>query len=86
MERFDKYEFLRDLQDELDNSYHEDVYSFIHHEIDNKCIYYSDCFQIIESCGMTDWKDNEFGDITNIQQLAYVALYDFIIDNAEIPA
>lgn len=86
MKRFDKWEFLEDVQDQLDNSYHEDVYLFIHEEVDTKCIYYSDCFKIIEACGMTDWKENEFGEITNIQQLAFVALYDFVIDNLEIPA
>jgi hypothetical protein len=86
MERFNKYAFLGDLQDLIEESNSGDVYSVIHQEIDNECIYYSDCFQIIEACGMIDWKENEFGDITNIQQLAFVALYDFVIDNLEVPA
>lgn len=86
MERFSKYAFLGDLQDLIEESNSGDVYSVIHQEIDNECIYYSDCFQIIEACGMIDWKENEFGEITNIQQLAFVALYDFVIDNLEIPA
>ena len=58
----------------------------IHHEIDNECIYYADCFEIVRALYITDWKENEFGEITNIQQLAFVALYDFVIDNLEIPA
>jgi len=86
MNQFKKYQFLGDLQDLIEQSDSGDVYSVIHQEIDNECIYYSDCFQIIEACGMTDWKENEFGEITNIQQLAFVALYDFVIDNLEIPA
>ena len=86
MKRFDKYAFLGDLQDLIEQSDSGDVHSVIHQEIDNECIYYSDCFQIIEACNMTDWKENEFGEITNIAQLAFVALYDFVIDNLEIPA
>ena len=86
MNQFKKYQFLGDLQDLIEQSDSGDVYSVIHQEIDNECIYYSDCFQIIEACSMTDWKENEFGEITNIQQLAFVALYDFVIDNLEIPA
>lgn len=86
MKRFSKYAFLGDLQDLIEQSDCGDVYSVIHQEIDNECIYYSDCFQIVEACGMIDWKENEFGEITNIQQLAFVALYDFVIDNLEIPA
>ena len=86
MNQFKKYQFLGDLQDLIEQSDSGDVYSVIHQEIDNECIYYSDCFHIIEACGMTDWKENEFGEITNIQQLAFVALYDFVIDNLEIPA
>ena len=86
MKVFKKYAFLGDLQDLIEQSDSGDVYSVIHQEIDNACIYYSDCFQIVASCGMTDWEDNEFGEITNIQQLAFVALYDFVIDNLEIPA
>jgi len=86
MNQFKKYQFLGDLQDLIEQSDSGDVYSVIHQEVDNECIYYSDCFKIIEACGMTDWKENEFGEITNIQQLAFVALYDFVIDNLEIPA
>jgi len=86
MTNFNQYQYLEDLQDLIEQSDCGDVYSVIHQEVDNACIYYSDCFQIIEACGMTDWEDNEFGVITNIQQLAFVALYDFVIDNLEVPA
>lgn len=86
MDKFNKYAFLEDLKETIDQSDSGDLWDLVHQEIDNECIYYSDCFQIVEACGMTDWKDNEFGVITNIQQLAYVALYDFVVDNLEIPA
>ena len=86
MDKFNKYAFLEELEVTIAETDQEDFWELIYQEIDIECMYYSDCFQIIEACGMTDWKDNEFGVITNIQQLAYVALYDFVIDNLEIPA
>ena len=86
MDKFNKYAFLEDLKETIDQSDSGDLWDLVHQEIDNECIYYSDCFQIVEACSMIDWKDNEFGVITNIQQLAYVALYDFVVDKLEIPA
>jgi len=83
---FNKYQYLESLYDLIQMESPSDVWEFIHQEIDNAVIYSSDCFQIIAECGMTDWKENEFGEITNIQQLAFVALYDFVIDNLEIEA
>lgn len=86
MTNFNQYEYLEDLTDLIKEESPSDVWEFIHQEIDRSVIYYSDCFAIIQELNYTDWKDNEFGEITNIQQLAFVALYDFVVDNLEIPA
>lgn len=86
MTNFNQYEYLEDLIDLIKEESPSDVWEFIHQEIDRSVIYYSDCFAIIQELNYTDWKDNEFGEITNIQQLAFVALYDFVVDNLEIPA
>jgi len=86
MSNFNQYQYLEDLTDLIKEENPSDVWEFIHQEIDRSVIYYSDCFAIVKELFVTDWKDNEFGEITNIQQLAFVALYDFVIDNLEVPA
>ena len=86
MKRFNTYGFLEDLKDTIKESGAEDIWEIIHQEIDNAVIYYADCFAIVQELFVTDWKDHEFGEITNIQQLAYTALYDYVTDNLEIVA
>ena len=86
MNNFNAYGFLEDLQDLIKEENPTDVWDFIHEEIDRECIYYSNCFEIIRDLNYTDWKDNEFGEINNISQLAYIALYEFVTDNIKLPA
>lgn len=86
MKTFNKYAFLEDLQTTIKEENPTDVWDLIHHEIDNECIYYADCFEIVRALQITDWKDNEFGEITNITQLAFVSLLEFVSDNLNIPA
>jgi hypothetical protein len=86
MRTFNQYGFLEDLRDLIKEENPSDVWEFIHEEIDRAVIYYADCFAIVQELFVTDWKDNEFGEITNIQQLAYTALYDLVVDNIEVEA
>lgn len=86
MSTFKVNDFMEDLKVTIEQSEGGDVWDIVHQEIDNACIYYSDCFAIVTRLGMTDWKDNEFGEITNISQLAFVSLYEYVVDNLEIPA
>lgn len=86
MKTFNEYAFLEDLQTTIKEENPTDVWELIHHEIDNECIYYADCFEIVRALQITDWKDNEFGEITNITQLAFVSLLEFVSDNLNIPA
>ena len=86
MRTFNQYGFLEDLQDLIKEENPSDVWGFIHEEIDRQVIYYADCFAIVQELFVTDWKDHEFGEITNIQQLAFTALYDFVVDNIEVEA
>lgn len=86
MSTFKVDDFIEDLKDTIKENDTVDVWDLVHEEIDNACIYYTDCFAIVTELNMTDWKDNEFGDVTNIQQLAYIALYDYVVDNLEVPA
>jgi len=86
MKVFKPFNFLADLQDLIQESNSSDVWDIVHQEVDAACIYYNDCFAIVCALGMTDWEDNEFGNITNITQLAYVSLYEYVCDNLEVPA
>jgi hypothetical protein len=86
MAHFNKYDYLSDLQDTIKHEQPEDIWEFVHHEIDNACIYYADCFAIITELNYTHWDDCEFGEITNIAQLAFVALYEFVSDNLKVEA
>ena len=85
MSQFNEKDFLLDLEDSIKIESPEDVWEFVSHEIDRECIYYSDCFDIVKALNVTDWSDNEFGEITSIQHLAWVSLYEFVSDNIEIP-
>ncbi len=86
MANFNKYDYLEDLHDSITSENPTDVWEFIHQDIDNAVIYYSDCFAILQELHFTDWKDIQFGKVTNITQLAFIALYEFVVDNLEIPA
>ena len=86
MKTFNEYAFLEDLQTTIKEENPTDVWELIYEEIERECIYYADCFEIVRALNITDWKDNEFGEITSITQLAFVALYEFVSDNLEIPA
>jgi len=87
MNTFNKYVFLYDLKETIGQEFaskttEDGVTDIIHREVDNAVIYYSQCYQIIAECGVTDFENHDIlGTPTNIQQLAYIALYDFVNDN-----
>ena len=81
MKNFNKYDFLEELEDSIRIEQPEDIWEMVHQEIERECIYYSDCFDIIKALNFTDWEDNELGQINNITQLAFTALYEFVVDN-----
>ena len=91
MERFNKYQFVADLEAELLEAVVSDqiedidqIVDWIHQSIDNAVIYYADCFEIVRELGFTDWEGNEFGPITNISQAAYAALYEHVNENIDL--
>jgi len=84
MNNFNKYGFLEDLKKDLlndvKNGYlksEDEIFDFINSYLDNMVIYYSDCFAICKALGFTDFTGHELGEINNICQAAYCALYDF---------
>ena len=89
---FNKYRYLRDLEAEIIDQAEsgsfsdiDNVWEYVHQDIDNQCIYYSDCFDICKELHATDWSDNMYGmEITNISQLAYTALYEYVCEELDL--
>jgi len=86
---FNKYKWIEEqvasLSELAENGgNYDDLQEYLHQDIDSDCIYYANCFAIIAELGMTDWSDNEFAPITNIQQLAFAALYEFASEEIDI--
>lgn len=90
-----KNDVLDVIEDEMACAYssHRDVdedfiQDLICQEIDNAVIYYADAWAIAFELADSDWSDmaSEFGEITNICQLAYAALFDKVQDDHQMVA
>ena len=87
---FNKFQWLREqeaslteyLQHDPEATY-DDLHDHMMTDIDNACIYYADCFDIIKELNFTDFTDSDFT-ISNVSQAAYAALYEFATDNLDI--
>ena len=91
MERFNKYQFVADLEAELLEAVasnqiesEDQIWDWIHQSIDNAVIYNSDCFAIVSELNYTDWSDSEFGPVTTISIAAYSALYELVNENIDL--
>lgn len=92
VEEFNKYEFSRNLEAEikdaiLDGEIDQDyqIDERISEEIDNANIYYYNSALIVLACAYWDWTDNEMGiEVTNISQLGYLALYEYIYSETDV--
>ena len=80
---FYKYGFISTLQEEIKGRIHrgeitttDGIYDFITEEVDNACIYYADCFDIIKELGFIDFKSTQF-EVTTVSEAAYAALIEF---------
>lgn len=90
MERFNKYLFIEELEKEIVNEVKKgniqsssDYYEYIQQEIDNACIYYSDCFAICLELGATDF--TAYGiECNDISQLAYACLSEYVDQNIDV--
>jgi hypothetical protein len=89
---FNKYQWLEEqkksLREYLANepeATYDDLYDHMLSDIDNDCIYYTNCWDICKQLAPVDeWDKMELAPITNISQLAYAALYEFATDNIDI--
>jgi hypothetical protein len=89
MEKFNAYQYLRDLERELilqinagNIENFDDIQDYIYTDINNACIYYSDCFDICKELNATDFSAYDL-ECTNICQLAYCCLDEFIRENLD---
>lgn len=78
-----KYEFLRDLEASILDELPDDINEFINEQIDNECIYYADCFDILKELHHTDWSRADIV-VTNVSQAAYMALYELVYSELDI--
>ena len=83
MYNFDQRQWLADLEANIKADAPSDKWGYIHEEIDNAVIYYTECMAIVTALQYWDWEENEMGRIDNITQLAWVALYEYVVDNIE---
>lgn len=85
---FNEFDFIENLKSEILNHNFttlDELEEFIHQQLDNEVIYYSDCFDIIKVLNFTNFEDNIFGECKDVCQAAYCALYNLIYDqNSEI--
>ena len=86
MSKFNKYQFIADLNEEILSAIKsgeiqsaDDIQDWVHQSVENACIYYADCFDIIKDLNFTDWSDCE--NITNVTDAAFFALTDFVDEN-----
>jgi len=82
MKEFNVYNWLDDLENEIIDRIKnkeietaDEMRDFINYELDNECMYYSDCLGIIDALGAYDFSRFEF-ECTNISQVAYCALLE----------
>lgn len=87
---FNKYTWLQEqtesLKDYIRNDRDttvDDLQEQLHHDIDNDCIYYANCFDIIKGLHFTDFTNTDF-EITNVCQAAFAALYEFAQEELDL--
>lgn len=90
MRNFNKYEFLRELKNEIELAIEnrevndqDEIQSIIDSNIENACIYYADCFAIAMELNATDF-DCFDAPINNISQLAFYALSEYVNEELDI--
>lgn len=93
---FNKYKWLKEQKESLkeyinaeiangNNPEFDDLSDHLMSDIDNDCIYYSDCWDICkELAEVTEWDKAEFGPVKSLAQLAYVSLYEFANENLDL--
>ena len=87
MEKFNKHTFINDLKEEIEESIKDgylesadDIHEYITDSIDNECIYYSNCYEIMQDLHLFQWDEPS----TTIAEVAYYGLYEWVFMNIDI--
>jgi len=64
----------------------EMVDELVHQTIENECIYYADCWAIVNAICPADWSDlvDTYGPLTNITSLAFAVLYEKVQEDEHL--
>ena len=82
---FNKYKFLENLQEQINNlDEDEDKEIFLHEELNREVIYFHHCWDICKALNGNYFEDDVFGLPTNISQHAYNCLYEYVYDNLKL--
>lgn len=83
---FNQYQFIDDLKSSVLSNIKsiENIEDFIFRFIDNECVYYSDCFDIIKELNFTDFNHVIFGVCDDVWKAAFCALYDLIYSDSDV--
>ncbi len=95
MERFNKYNFIRELKESIgdflnesnfegDQDIYEEMHQFINEYINNEIIYYYDCWRICSDQGCSDFHIEQTGETAkNITELAYWTLWGLVEESID---
>ena len=89
MSNFNKYQFIVDLNEEILSAIKsgeiqsaDDIQDWAHQSVENACIYYADCFDIIKELGFFDWSNCDY-EISGVTSAAYAALTEYVEQNLD---
>jgi hypothetical protein len=83
---FNQFNFIEALKSFIASDFQNfsDLNDLIFDFINNNCIYYSDCFDIIKELNFTDFNHPDFGICDTVDRAAFCALYDLIYNDSDV--
>jgi hypothetical protein len=83
---FNQYHFIETLKSFIYSDFqnYTELDDLIFDFIDNNCIYYADCFDIIKELNFINFNHDTFGICDTVNKAAFCALYDLIYNDSDI--
>jgi len=87
-----KYSYLEELENEINKELkkstldldYDAIIEYIITDVENKTIYYSDCYDILQELGVNNFADAFDNGYFDISSIAYHYLYEYILENVSI--